>query len=424
MRQTHAQTVPMGRRVPGTLLLLLLTLLCAGCASVGRPQPTYQSPRRGPATSPTPAVPDSTWPAIPDPNALSPEMFRPQLQVDLGDPEFPGNDPGQREGVRRPIAPAEPADRSGPARPPENLANNGPGVAGELRRTGNASKLWNNTFRSTGERPLQTRRLGNGPARVVVTGSLHGNQSETVTVVEQLLEQFLRQPDLLSGYSVVFVRSPNPDGLAEGMMTNLRGVDLNRNFPSDRFTARPTTLTGPAPASEVETQALVRLMQDFRPQRVIHLRSGLGSHPMVTGNAVSTPRLSEIGADSRIETATFAGDLKAGSLEEYVSRQLKAEILVVQLPRQLDQPGFYAAVTAAMAATLGRLPASDAHIVKMQPPVPEQADRRGSTTPASRDGSKGFVELLPPPPGVSATPTGRQSSNDHRFYELPPPPQS
>ncbi|WP_197443640.1 M14 family zinc carboxypeptidase [Maioricimonas rarisocia] len=413
-------------RCPVALLLLLLTMPFAGCTAVGRPrpQPTYQtSPSPGgPATAPTPSAPGGTYPAIPDPNALTPEMLRPQLQVDLGNPEALGDDTDSSQGVRRPIAPAEPSDRSGPARPPENVAKNRAGGSGELRRTGSTSKLWNNTFRSTGKRPLQTRRLGNGPTRILVTSSLHGNQSESVTVVEQLLDQFLRRPDLLNGYSVVFVRTPNPDGLAEGTMTNLRGVDLNRNFPSDRFTARPTTLTGPAPASEVETQALVRLMQDFRPQRVIHLRSGLGSRPMITGNTVSTPRLSEIGVDGRIETGTFSGDLKAGSLEEYVSRQLKAEILVVQLPRQLDQPALTNATTAAMAATLGRLPASDAHIVKMQPPVPEQAGRRGSTTPANADGSKGFVELLPPPPGVSTTPTGRRTSNDHRFYELPPPP--
>ncbi|MEW4526609.1 M14 family zinc carboxypeptidase [Maioricimonas sp. JC845] len=423
-----------GSRRLTMLMLVLLTIRLAGCASVGRPmpQPTYRpAPTPGsPAVTPTPANPGTTVPAIPDPNAYTPEMVRPQLQVDLGNPEFTPGTPDATQ-ARRPVAPAEPADPATTTAPRENVATNRSGTPGSLRRAGNSSKVWKNTFRSAGNRPLQTRRIGNGPTRILVTSSLHGNQSESVTVVDQLLAAFLRRPDLLNGYSVLLVRSPNPDGLAEGTMTNLRGVDLNRNFPSDRFTARPTTLTGPAPASEVETQALIRLMQDFRPQRVIHLRSGLGSRPMVVGNAVSTPRLSEIGVDDRIETGTFSGDLKAGSLEEYVTRKLKSEVLVVHLPRQLDEKGLEDATSAAMAATLGRLPATDAHIVRMQPPVPEQADRRDSTAPASTDGNKGFVELLPPPPEVSSTPTGhrpgkadRAGNGDARYYELPPPPQS
>lgn len=336
-------------------------------------------------------------------------MVRPQLQVDLGNPEFTPGPPDATQ-ARRPVAPAEPADPATTTAPRENVATNRSGTPGSLRRAGNSSKVWKNTFRSAGNRPLQTRRIGNGPTRILVTSSLHGNQSESVTVVDQLLAAFLRRPDVLNGYSVLLVRSPNPDGLAEGTMTNLRGVDLNRNFPSDRFTARPTTLTGPAPASEVETQALIRLMQDFRPQRVIHLRSGLGSRPMVVGNAVSTPRLSEIGVDDRIETGTFSGDLKAGSLEEYVTRKLKSEVLVVHLPRQLDQTGLEDATTAAMAATLGRLPATDAHIVQMQTPVPEQADHRVQRHRPVRTGTKALLSCC----------HRRPRSHRHRRGTTPP----
>jgi protein MpaA len=54
----------------------------------------------------------------------------------------------------------------------------------------------------------------------------------------------------------------NPDGLAAQSRRNARGVDLNRNFPSEW---EPLAASGPRALSEPETRAAVRLIRRLKP---------------------------------------------------------------------------------------------------------------------------------------------------------------
>lgn len=103
------------------------------------------------------------------------------------------------------------------------------------------------------------RTAGDGADRVLVVGSMHGDEDAGKRVVARL-----REAGLPDGTDLWLVRTMNPDGDVVDRRTNARGVDLNRNFPrfwvlADRGTS---TYSGPRAASEPETHALMRFVRD------------------------------------------------------------------------------------------------------------------------------------------------------------------
>jgi hypothetical protein len=124
------------------------------------------------------------------------------------------------------------------------------------------------------------------PVRVLVAGSIHGNETAGQAVVVRLRR---RRPP--AGMQVWTVRTLNPDGVRRGTRQNARGVDLNRNFPRrwrGGGRAFDTYFPGPRAGSEPETSALMRLVRRIRPQVTVyyhqHMRLvnlGQGADPAV-----------------------------------------------------------------------------------------------------------------------------------------------
>ena len=135
--------------------------------------------------------------------------------------------------------------------------------------------------RSAEGRPLRVRRVGDpaAPVRVLVVGSIHGNETAGHAVVARL-----RRTPPPAGVQLWLVRTANPDGVAAGTRQNARGVDLNRNFPF-RWAGggRPfdTYFPGSSAASEPETRALRRLAarRPPRPDRLLPPADAAGRAP-------------------------------------------------------------------------------------------------------------------------------------------------
>jgi N-acetylmuramoyl-L-alanine amidase len=123
---------------------------------------------------------------------------------------------------------------------------------------------------SAGGRPLRVERVGDPGARVrvLVVGSIHGNEPAGHAVVRRL--RALRPP---AGVQLWLVEQANPDGVRAGTRQNARGVDLNRNFPF-RWAGggRPfdTYYPGRSRASEPETRALQALIAEVRPHLTLY----------------------------------------------------------------------------------------------------------------------------------------------------------
>ena len=130
--------------------------------------------------------------------------------------------------------------------------------------------------------PLEVWRP-TGECRLLVFAAIHGEEPETTYALSRALRQLSEPPE-----HCAVVLAANPDGLTRGTRGNARGVDLNRNFPSEDWQPRPVThrstiedvsdillSSGEAAASEPETRALLSLIRELEPRAVIALHAPL-----------------------------------------------------------------------------------------------------------------------------------------------------
>ena len=100
---------------------------------------------------------------------------------------------------------------------------------------------------------------------MLVIGCIHGDEGAGIAVA-RALERANTRADLL------ILPDLNPDGFAAGTRQDSRGVDLNRNWPSQwRRGGRPWDFAypGPRPFSEHESRIASSLILRFRPRVTI-----------------------------------------------------------------------------------------------------------------------------------------------------------
>lgn len=109
-------------------------------------------------------------------------------------------------------------------------------------------------------RPIWAYRRGNPDAErvVVVVGQMHGDEPAGVVTARSIRD---RMP-ISERAQVWVVPTMNPDGLAADSRYNARGVDLNRNWPTNW---EPGGTAGSGPVSEPETRAMLRFLKRVEP---------------------------------------------------------------------------------------------------------------------------------------------------------------
>jgi protein MpaA len=125
--------------------------------------------------------------------------------------------------------------------------------------------------------------LPSDTCKVLIFAGIHGEEGDTTLVLSRALRQ-LSQP---SPHCAV-VLAANPDGLIRGTRGNARGVELNRNFPSETWKPDPVChratfedprdielSPGTHPLSEPETKALTELIEGLDPHTVIAMHAPL-----------------------------------------------------------------------------------------------------------------------------------------------------
>jgi hypothetical protein len=122
-------------------------------------------------------------------------------------------------------------------------------------------------------RPIVAWRLGqHGPGirTVVIVANMHGNERQVRQIPEAL-----RDGRRIRGVDLWVVPTLNPDGYARDTRKNAHGVDLNRNFPANWVHLTGHYASGPKPASEPETRAMMRFLKAVHPFRMISFHQPL-----------------------------------------------------------------------------------------------------------------------------------------------------
>ncbi len=118
---------------------------------------------------------------------------------------------------------------------------------------------------SVRERPIRAVEMGDRASarKVLVVGCIHGNECAGIAVT-----RLLARGRVPTTYDLWIVHNVNPDGYALRVRQNARGVDLNRNFPSEwRLSGErwDPYYSGPRPLSEPETRIARRLILRVEP---------------------------------------------------------------------------------------------------------------------------------------------------------------
>jgi len=150
---------------------------------------------------------------------------------------------------------------------------------------------------STQGTPLELyKSIDSKKAPLLLIGGVHGDEPEGVHLAKSLLNYLKNEPSQIPW---ILVPCINPDGISQNRRVNHNGVDLNRNYPAKSWSPdfeKKRYFPGNQPNSELETQALVELIQKYKPEVLIHFHSwkpcivlsGPDTHPYATALSQSS----------------------------------------------------------------------------------------------------------------------------------------
>jgi murein peptide amidase A len=168
---------------------------------------------------------------------------------------------------------------------------------------------------------------GNRDHRLLVVGSIHGDEREGHEVIRRLRR---RRPNVR--VALWTVKSVNPDGANAHRRVNARGVDLNRNFPYRWRAAEPPGsdyYQGPEPASEPETRAVMRLIRHMEPDVTIWLHQPWGQVLAPCRGSAAAERL--YAGIARMELNRCRGQHLPGTATSWQERRIGGTAFVVEL---------------------------------------------------------------------------------------------
>ncbi len=175
---------------------------------------------------------------------------------------------------------------------------------------------------------------------LLLMGGVHGDEPHGVLLAQHTL-QFLRDDEASANPQVtlpwILIPCLNVDGFQHNTRVNGNGVDLNRNYPSKSWSPdfeKKRYFPGPHPASELETQGVVELIQSHRPRLIIHCHSW---KPMVVcagePGMIDARRLSR---SSGYEVKPEIGYPTPGSLSQYGWWDNKIPVICIEEADEAD----------------------------------------------------------------------------------------
>jgi protein MpaA len=184
---------------------------------------------------------------------------------------------------------------------------------------------------------VQTEPTGLGWPTVLFLGGVHGDEIEGVWLLDELVSRW-RQAYPSDSVGAIVLGQANPDGIAAGRRWNARDIDLNRNLPSQDWTPEiknPRYPPGPSPASEPETQALVRLITTASPAAILSAHSF--SQYQVNINGPARAWGESLASRCHYPVTEDIGYPTPGCLGTYAGRELGIPTITLEIERGLSR---------------------------------------------------------------------------------------
>ena len=199
---------------------------------------------------------------------------------------------------------------------------------------GDPSVRWTAVGSSVEGRPIYQASFGSGDDVTLVFGGFHGSEPSSAAIVFRLAEHLARLPSALAaGRRAVLIPILNPDGYVRKERRNARGVDLNRNYPSENWGKRPARrdlYAGAEPASEPETQAVLRLLDEVKPRKIVSIHAPLSQNNY---DGPTGERLARVLAKHNHYPVTgYIGYPTPGSFGTYAGVERKIPMVTLELP--------------------------------------------------------------------------------------------
>lgn len=206
---------------------------------------------------------------------------------------------------------------------------------------------------SVAGRPLEVVTTGAGERRLYVVGGIHGDERAAVANSERLAD--IVASLLPDDVTMRWLLDANPDGTAVDTRYNSRGVDLNRNWPTDH---RPSLRHGIRPLSEPESAALAADLGRFVPHVIVVLHADRGG-PLANydgeGRHLAAAFAEGAGLDRRWRVEADVGVPTPGSLGTHYGKALGIPTISVVLDPRDDPEAVFGELVLGFEALLGAL---------------------------------------------------------------------
>jgi protein MpaA len=216
-------------------------------------------------------------------------------------------------------------------------------------------------------RPIESFTFGHGPAPVLVLGGFHGNEQASVYVAEELVSMLNGSPTLLAGRCVVVVPNVNPDGYVRDTRKNVRGVDLNRNFPTGNWVPsdpRDGSHGGPASLSEPESQIVLDLVRHLEPGLIISIHSISRNRQCNNFDGPGEAVAALMATHNGYPVKPSIGYPTPGSFGTWAGRELGIPTITLELPRPAPAEECWATNREALVAAIQHEPAQSVALGK------------------------------------------------------------
>lgn len=175
-----------------------------------------------------------------------------------------------------------------------------------------------------------------GKKYLYLIAGTHGDEVEGVFVLQKLFEWLQEDDNEVDALPIIVVPVLNVDGHEAGSRVNAHAVDLNRNYPTENWSAEFSEdkyNPGPEPLSEPENKFLVKLLEKFPPYLIISFHSW---KPILNYNGDSFKEAEYISEFNNYPVQDDIGYPTPGSFGTYVPEKFNAGVITYECPLLAD----------------------------------------------------------------------------------------